>query len=82
MWSTESIWFEISVVTVLILLGHIFLGHFEERSSPWRKLFKYLVSLIIIILNSTRFGPVNAFCILQVSPTMIIATKGDMAYPS
>ena len=67
MWDTNTLWFEISIVSIVILLGHIFLGHFEERSPKWRKLLKYLVTVIIIILISIFFGRTFALIILGLS---------------
>lgn len=64
MWNTNTIWFEITIVTILFLLGNIYMGHFEERSPKWRKLLKYLVTLAIIILISQFFGRTIAFIIL------------------
>ena len=61
MWSTNTLWFEIAIVSIVILLGHIFLGHFEERSPKWRKLIKYLATLVIIVSISIFFGRQTAF---------------------
>ena len=64
MLNTTSLWFEISVVSIFLLLGHIFLGHFEERTSPWRKFGKYIATLIIVLLISIYFGRTVALSIL------------------
>ncbi len=64
MWNTNTVWFEIAIVSMLILLGHIFLGHFEERSPAWRKLLKYVATVAIIITLSIFLGRVIAFIIL------------------
>jgi len=64
MWNTNSLWFEIAIVTIFILLGHIFLGHFEERSPKWRKVVKWLATVIIIVSLSAYFGRTTAFVIL------------------
>ncbi len=67
MWNTNTIWFEISIVTILILLGHIFLGQFEERSPKWRQLLKYIATVVIMITISTFFGRTIALLILGIS---------------
>ncbi len=64
MWNTDSLWFEITIVTIFILLGHIFLGHFEESSPKWRKVAKWLATVIIIVSLSIFFGRTTAFVIL------------------
>jgi hypothetical protein len=67
MWQTTSLWFEVSMETFLLLLGHIFMGHFEERSPKWRKLLKYFVTLAIVISLSIFFGRAVAFIILALA---------------
>jgi hypothetical protein len=64
LFSTDTIWFEIAVVTLIILLGHIYLGHFEERSPKGRKLLKYLITVVIITTLSIYFGRTLAFVVL------------------
>jgi len=64
MWDTNTLWFVIAIVSIVILLGHILLGHFEERSPKWRKLLKYLVTVLVIILISILFGRILALKIL------------------
>ena len=67
MWNTNSLWFEVAIVTTILLLGHIFLGHFEEISPKWRKLLKFIITLLIIISISLFFGRAMAFSILGIS---------------
>ena len=64
MWNTNTIWFEISIVTIFFLLGHIFLGQFVERTPKWRKLLKYILTLVLIISISLIFGQIIALIIL------------------
>lgn len=76
MWSTNTLWFEISIVTVFFLLGNIFLGHFEERSARWRKLLKYIITLFVIILISLYFGRTIALTILGLSLIPVLYVHG------
>ena len=76
MWATTSLWFEIAIVTFFFLLGNIFLGHFEERSPSWRKLAKYIATLIIILLLSVYFGRTVAMTVLGVSILPVIYVHG------
>ena len=76
MWNTDTLWFEIAIVSIFILLGHIFFGHFEERSPKWRKLLKYLVTLFIIISISIYFGRMVAMITLGVTIIPIIYIHG------
>jgi hypothetical protein len=76
MWNTNSLWFEIAIVTIFILLGHIFLGHFEERSPKWRKVAKWLATVIIIVSLSVFFGRTIAFVILGLALIPIVYVHG------
>lgn len=67
MWNTNTLWFEISIVTIFFLLGHIFLGHFEERGPKLKKLVKYIITMIVILSLSIFFGRAIAFIVLAVS---------------
>jgi hypothetical protein len=67
MFSTNTLWFEIAIVSIMYLLGHIFLGHFEERSPKWRKLLKYVLTVIIILAISVLAGRTYAFIVIGVS---------------
>jgi hypothetical protein len=48
MWSTESLWFEIAIVSIIYALGNILMGHFEERTPKIRRVGKYLLSMLIV----------------------------------
>lgn len=76
MWNTNNLWFEISIVTFFFLAGNIFLGHFEERNPKWRKLAKYFVTLVIIILLSVFFGRMVALIALGTSLIPVIYIHG------
>ena len=76
MWNTETIWFEVSVVTLFYLIGNIVFGHFEERSPKWRKFAKYIVTLAIIILLSVYFGRTVAMVTLGLSVLPVIYVHG------
>jgi hypothetical protein len=43
--STDALWFEAAVMATVIAMGHIYLGHFEERTPKWRKMAKRLGSI-------------------------------------
>lgn len=76
MWKTETIWFEIAVVTIFFLIGHIYLGHFEERSPKGRKLLKYLVTLVVIVSLSVFFGRIVALTVLGLSLIPVVYVHG------
>ena len=67
MWNTDTLWFEVAIVSILSLLGHITFGHFEERSPRSRKLLKYIVTMAIVLSISAFAGRVYALGLLAVS---------------
>ncbi len=72
MWQTNSLWFDVAIVTIFFLLGHIFLGHFEERSPKWRKVLKYIVTLIVMLSMSVFWGRGIAFTVLAFAVLPVI----------
>jgi hypothetical protein len=48
MWSTESLWFEVAVVSIIYALGNILMGQFEEQTPKIRRVGKYLLTLILV----------------------------------
>lgn len=63
MWNTDSVWFEIALVSFILLLGHIFLGHFEERTPKLRKFGKAVTSLVLVVILSFFFGRLVALTV-------------------
>jgi len=66
MWETTSIWFEISIISFFVAIGHIFFSHFEEQTPRYIKLVKFIATLIISISLSYFFGRTMFFVFLSV----------------
>ena len=64
MWSTDSLWFEIAIVSIIYALGNIIFGHFEEQTAKVRRIGKYIVTLILICVLSIYFGRTVAMIVL------------------
>jgi hypothetical protein len=65
MLTTESLWFEIGVVSIIYALGNILLGHFEERTPKIRRVGKYLLTLLMVCLISVYFGRTTSMILLS-----------------
>ncbi|MFN0203182.1 MAG: hypothetical protein ACKVTZ_16770 [Bacteroidia bacterium] len=76
MWNTENLWFEVAVISTFFALGHIFFGHFEERTSKWRKFFKYIFFLPFFLSLSYFFGRPIAFGFLGIMVLAVIYVHG------
>src|SRR5687768_12049446 len=72
MWNTNTLWFDTSIVTLFFLFGHIFFSHFEERSPKWRKVAKYIVTMVIMLSISGFAGRVYAFSLLGLAVLPVI----------
>lgn len=67
MWSTESLWFEIAIVSMIYAVGNMVMGHFEEQTPKIRRVGKYILTLVIICGISVLFGRPVSMTILAVS---------------
>lgn len=56
MWQTDSLWFEIAIVSSIYALGNVVFGHFEERTPKVRRVGKYLLTLLITCCLSYFFS--------------------------
>jgi hypothetical protein len=70
MWSTESLWFEVALVSIIYALGNILMGQFEERTPKFRRVGKYVLTLIIVCGISVLAGrtPAMIFLALFIIP--------------
>ena len=64
MWNTDSLWFEVALVTGLTAFGTIFFGHFEERTPRWRKVAKLLAFIALTTTVSATAGRPWALALL------------------
>jgi len=52
MYPTDSIWFEIAIVSSIFAIGNILFGHFEEQTPKGKRVGKYLLFLTIVVCLS------------------------------
>lgn len=76
MWNTDSIWFDVSIVSTFFALGHIFFGHFEERSPRIRKFLKYVVTMTVMLAISILAGRAYALTLLAIALIPVIVVHG------
>lgn len=67
MWQTDSLWFEIAIVSIIYALGNILMGHFEEQTPKLRRVGKYLLTLVIVCCISIFIGRQVALLFLSLS---------------
>ena len=64
MWTTDSLWFEVAVVSIIFALGNMLFGLFEERTPRIRKVAKYILTIVIVCLISVYAGRTVSLTIL------------------
>ncbi len=64
MWTTESLWFEIAIVSIIYALGKMIMGHFEEQTPKIRRVGKYLLTLLIVCGILVLFGRTVSMIVL------------------
>jgi hypothetical protein len=76
MWTTESLWFEIAVVSIIYALGNILMGHFEERTPKIRRVGKYLLTLLLVCGISVYFGRTTSMILLSLFLIPVLYVHG------
>jgi hypothetical protein len=76
MWSTESLWFEVAVVSIIYALGNILMGQFEEQTPKIRRVGKYVLTLILVCGISVLAGRTFAMIFLALFIIPLIYVHG------
>jgi hypothetical protein len=67
MWSTDSLWFEVAIASIIFAVGNMAMGHFEERTPVWRRIGKYILLMAIVCGISIFAGRVIALTLIVAS---------------
>jgi hypothetical protein len=67
MWSTNTLWFEVAIVSIIFAVGNMAFGHFEERTPLWRKIGKFILVNLVILAISVYLGREWAMYLLAFS---------------
>lgn len=76
MWHTDSLWFEVAIVSIIFAVGNMVMGHFEERTPKLRRVGKYLLIMLVVCGISVLFGRTTAMCILALSLLPLLYVHG------
>ena len=49
-------WFELALISTLVVIGMIFFGHFEEMTPKWKRLLKFVIYTTLLCFISYYFG--------------------------
>jgi hypothetical protein len=64
MWTTDSLWFEIAIVSLIFAVGNMVMGHFEEQTLKIRRVGKFLLMFLLVCGISVLFSRPLAMTIL------------------
>jgi len=76
MWRTHTYWFDIASATTLLMLGHIFFGHFSLHQSRWLRLLKALVGIALLLGTSAWFGRPWSWVLIGIIVVAILVVHG------
>jgi hypothetical protein len=49
-------WYEIAIISTMVVIGSILFGHFEEMTPKWERLLKFAAYTTLLCLISYYFG--------------------------
>ena len=61
MWSVDTSWFDVAIVSTGIAIGNILFGRFVEHQPRWRRVLKFGVLLGITVVLAQTVGRVWAY---------------------
>lgn len=75
-WNIDTPWFDIAFLTFFFMLGHIFFAPFTERESKLRKVLKYVLTLVVLLVVIQTIGRIYAWGLLGLSLIPLIYVHG------
>jgi hypothetical protein len=73
---TNTLWFEIAVVSIIYALGNILMGHFEERTPKIRRVGKYILTIILVCCISIYLSRTASMIFLSLFVFPLIYVHG------
>ena len=56
MWRTDTYWFDVAIVTTVLMLGQIVFGRFVECEFRSRRVLKSLIGVVVLIVTTVWAG--------------------------
>jgi hypothetical protein len=56
LFNTNTLWFEIALITSIFAFGQIYFAHFEIQTPKWKKLLKIIFFMVLSCTISISFG--------------------------
>jgi hypothetical protein len=72
MWNTNTLWFDVSLITGITAFGSIYFGHFEIHTPKWRRALKLLMFIGLVVLITSTVGRMWTYIFLGVMVVFVI----------
>lgn len=76
MWGTDTYWFDVAIATSALTLGHLVFGRFGEHLSPWRRFFKAVMGIGIIVGTAVFAGREWSYVLYAVIGVALVVIHG------
>jgi Mn2+/Fe2+ NRAMP family transporter len=76
MFSTYTLWFDVSLITGITALGSIYFGHFELHTPKWRRVLKLIFFIVLAVLITSLAGRMWTYILLAVMVVGVIIVHG------
>jgi hypothetical protein len=76
MWRTDTYWFDVAVMSFLLMLGHLFFGRFSEHQPRWRRLLKSLIGIAFIVAITAFLGRTWTWVFMGVIAVAVLVVHG------
>jgi surface polysaccharide O-acyltransferase-like enzyme len=76
MWRTDTYWFDVAVISFLLMLGQLFFGRFSEHQPRWRRLLKSLVGIALVVGTAVLFGRAWSWALIGAIVIAVLVVHG------
>jgi hypothetical protein len=76
MFNTDTLWFDVSLITGITAFGSIYFGHFELHTPKWRRVLKLIFFIVLAVLITSLAGRMWTYILLGVMMVALIVVHG------
>jgi len=75
-WRTNTYWFDVALAAMLLMLGHLYFGRFEEHRPRWRRLAKSLLGVGLVVGTTAFFGRTWTWVLIALIGVGVLVVHG------
>lgn len=76
MFSTDTLWFDVSLITGITAFGSIYFGHFELHTPKWRRVLKLIFFIVLAVAITSFAGRMWTYVLLGVMVVGVVVVHG------